>query len=130
VFRQRTRIVAFSNKTLVNLKEVQGNYDSPDLVVLPNLLGRQRVAGGCHGGLPEGNEHPDQDGEGEEEGAALYLHKYWLIKKTIRGDFFGFFLFMSLFNTASSAAPRFHCVGGCWDRTQDCYDFGMNSQTI
>jgi hypothetical protein len=25
---------------------------------------------------------------------------------------------------------RFHCVGGCWDRTQDCYDFGIGSQTL
>ncbi len=25
---------------------------------------------------------------------------------------------------------RFHCVGGCWDRTQDCCDFGIDSQTL
>ncbi len=25
---------------------------------------------------------------------------------------------------------RFHCVGGCWDRTQDCCDFGNGSQTF
>jgi hypothetical protein len=24
---------------------------------------------------------------------------------------------------------RFNCVGGCWDRTQDCCDFGIDSQT-
>ncbi len=35
----------------------------------------------------------------------------------------GIFL-CTVFNTASSAAPHFHCVGGCWDRTQDCCDFG------
>ncbi len=26
------------------------------------------------------------------------------------------------FNTTYSSALRFHCVGGCWDRTQDCCD--------
>jgi hypothetical protein len=32
-----------------------------------------------------------------------------------------------VFNTASSAALRFHCVQGCWwDRTQDCCDFGID----
>ncbi len=25
---------------------------------------------------------------------------------------------------------RFHCVGGCWGRTQDCSDFGICSQTL
>ncbi len=25
---------------------------------------------------------------------------------------------------------RFHCVGGCWDRNQDCCDFGIGSQTF
>jgi hypothetical protein len=25
---------------------------------------------------------------------------------------------------------RFHCVGGCWDRTQDCCDFGIGTQTL
>ncbi len=24
---------------------------------------------------------------------------------------------------------RFHCVGGCWDQTQDCCDFSIDSQT-
>ncbi len=26
--------------------------------------------------------------------------------------------------------PRFHCVGGCWDRTQDCCAYGIVSQTL
>ncbi len=25
---------------------------------------------------------------------------------------------------------RFHCVGGCWDQTQDFCDFGIGSQTL
>jgi hypothetical protein len=25
---------------------------------------------------------------------------------------------------------RFHSVGGCWDRNQDCYKFGIGSQTL
>ncbi len=38
-----------------------------------------------------------------------------------------FFPICTLFNTASSAAPqiRFHCVGGLWDWTQNCFDFGI-----
>jgi hypothetical protein len=41
------------------------------------------------------------------------LAKYFFLKR----DFFGFF--QHLVNTALSAPPlRFHCVGGCWDRTQ------------
>jgi hypothetical protein len=35
-----------------------------------------------------------------------------------------------LFSTVSSAAIRFHCVGGCWDRIQDCCDFAIDSQTL
>ncbi len=47
----------------------------------------------------------------------------------LKGNFFDFH---TLFNTASYAAPppRFHCVGGCWDRTQDCCDFGVGCQTL
>jgi hypothetical protein len=26
--------------------------------------------------------------------------------------------------------PKFHCVGGCWDRTQDSCDYGIGSQTL
>ncbi len=35
-----------------------------------------------------------------------------------------------LFNTGSSAALKFQCVGGCWDRAQDCCDFCIDSQTL
>jgi hypothetical protein len=41
-----------------------------------------------------------------------------------QGYFFDFSL--SLFYTVSSAALRFHCVGGCWDRTQDALTTGLN----
>jgi len=53
-------------------------------VLLPDLLCGERVAGGRHGGLPEGDEHPDENGEGEEESAALYLHMIWIIHKPTR----------------------------------------------
>jgi hypothetical protein len=26
--------------------------------------------------------------------------------------------------------PKFQLVGGCWDRTQECCDFGIGSQTL
>jgi hypothetical protein len=49
-----------------------------------------------------------------------------------KGDFWGFFLFIyRLFNTASSADPSDSAVSGrCWDRAQDCCQFGINSQTF
>jgi hypothetical protein len=41
--------------------------------------------------------------------------------------FLGFFAV--LYSTLLHLPPlRFHCVGGCWDRTHDCYDFGIGSQ--
>jgi hypothetical protein len=39
-----------------------------------------------------------------------------------KGEFFRILLFHLL-------PLRFHCNGGCWDRTQDCCDFGIDSQT-
>jgi hypothetical protein len=44
----------------------------------------------------------------------------------------GFFLDFCyvLYSTLLHLPPlRFRCVGGCWDRTQDCCDFGIGSQT-
>jgi hypothetical protein len=45
----------------------------------------------------------------------------------------GFFYFYVRYTTLLHVPPlRFHCVGGCWDRTQDCCecDFGIDSQTL
>ena len=44
-----------------------------------------------------------------------------------QADFWIFFLYV-LYSTLLHLPPlRFHCVGECWDRTQDCCDFGMGS---
>ncbi len=44
------------------------------------------------------------------------------------GDFLIFFV---LYSTLLNLPPlRFCCVGGCWDRTQECCDFGIGSQTL
>jgi hypothetical protein len=41
------------------------------------------------------------------------------------------FCFFGLNSTLLHLSPlRFHCVGGCWDRTQDCCDFGIGSQPL
>jgi hypothetical protein len=37
----------------------------------------------------------------------------------------GSYFLCTLFNTAS-----FHCVGGCWDRTQDYWNFGIDIQML
>ncbi len=40
-------------------------------------------------------------------------------------------LYIVRYSTLLHLAPlRFHCVGGCWDRTQDCCDFVIDSQTL
>jgi hypothetical protein len=40
-------------------------------------------------------------------------------------------IFFVLYATLFHLPPlRFHCVGGCWDRTQDSCDFGIGSQTL
>ncbi len=41
---------------------------------------------------------------------------FWIFKKC------------TLFNSPSSGALRFRYVGGCWDRTKDCYDIGICSK--
>ncbi len=43
-----------------------------------------------------------------------------IMQVKLKGIFILFFFFCAGFNTALSAALRFHCFGGCWDRTQDC----------
>ncbi len=46
------------------------------------------------------------------------LHLFTLIM--IKGNFFWFFFFYARYSTLLHLPPlRFHCVGGCWDRTQD-----------
>jgi hypothetical protein len=53
-------------------------------------------------------------------------------KNKKQGDFFGFFFFYVLFFSTLLHLPllRLHCVGGGWDRTQDCCDLGIASQTL
>jgi hypothetical protein len=42
-----------------------------------------------------------------------------------------FFIFSVLYSTLLHLPPhRFHCVGGCWDRTQDSCDFGIGCPSI
>ena len=45
----------------------------------------------------------------------------------LRGIFLDFFIFMYVIQHSFICRPfRVHCVGGCWDRTQDCCDFGID----
>jgi hypothetical protein len=48
-----------------------------------------------------------------------------------RGIFLDFFFFNVQYSTLLHLPPlRFHCVGGCWDRTQDSCDYGIGCQTL
>jgi hypothetical protein len=48
-----------------------------------------------------------------------------------RKIYFYFLFFYVRYSTLLHLPPlRFHCVGGCWDPTQDCFDFGIYSQTL
>ncbi len=70
--------------------------------------------------------------------------KFLYFSCLLRGDFYtdrlihyicilGFFrgIFKMLCSTQLLLPPlRFHCVGGCWDWTQDCCDFGIGSHSL
>ncbi len=47
----------------------------------------------------------------------------------INRGIFGFFSIYCISTLLHLPPLRFHCVGGCWDGTQDCCDFGVGSQT-
>jgi hypothetical protein len=53
-------------------------------------------------------------------------------KETIflKGEFFGFYCKVRYSTLLHLPPLRFHCVGGCWDRTEDSCDFGIDSQTL
>jgi hypothetical protein len=47
----------------------------------------------------------------------------------LTGGFLDFF--NALYSTLLHLPPlKFYFVGGCWDRTQDCCDFGIGSETL
>jgi hypothetical protein len=44
---------------------------------------------------------------------------------------FHFYFFRLLYSTLLHLPPlKFHCFGRCWDRTQDCCDFGIGNRTL
>jgi hypothetical protein len=52
------------------------------------------------------------------------------LEKT-QGNIKGFFSFYVRYSTLLHLPPlRFHCARRCWDRTQDCCDFVIDSQTL
>ncbi len=58
----------------------------------------------------------------------------WIKKHTkdILNYYFSFVVFHVLYSTLLHLPPlKFHCARGCWNRTQDCSDFGIgSSQTL
>jgi hypothetical protein len=58
-----------------------------------------------------------------ERGNILIAHRHMNME-------IGFF-FYELYSTLLHLPPLiFHCVRGCWNRTEDCCDFGIGSQPL
>jgi hypothetical protein len=55
--------------------------------------------------------------------------RYKLDSEILTGEFFVFFMYF-IQHLLHLPPRRFHCVGGCWDRIQDCCDVGIVSQTL
>ncbi len=49
--------------------------------------------------------------------------KFFILNRGIFLDFFFYVMYPTLLHLPPH---RFHCVGGCWDQTQDCCDFRFN----
>jgi hypothetical protein len=49
----------------------------------------------------------------------------WVLQ---RGNFWIFYV--CYFTLLHLPLVRFHCVGGCWDRTQDCCNFSIDILTL
>jgi hypothetical protein len=64
--------------------------------------------------------------------SVLYgISAYTVLEGRITGGFLDLFFMYVLYSTLIHMPPlRSHCVGGCCDRTQDCCDFGIGSQTL
>jgi hypothetical protein len=49
----------------------------------------------------------------------------------LREIFLDFYILYVRYSTLLHLPPlRFHCVGGCWDRTQDSCDYDIGCQTL
>ncbi len=52
-------------------------------------------------------------------------------KSFFPGGFFSFFFLVLFYSTLlQGPSQRFYCVGECWDRTWNCCDFSIGSQTL
>ncbi len=51
------------------------------------------------------------------------------VETYLKGDFWIFWIFYIHYSALFHLPPlHFHCVGGCWDRTQACCDIGIDSE--
>jgi hypothetical protein len=53
-----------------------------------------------------------------------------IVKLNKNRAIFWIFLYVVYSTLLRLPALRFHCVGRCWDGTQDCCGFGIESQTL
>jgi hypothetical protein len=77
-------------------------------------------------------EKKDDAAPGTSCVAAIPMHSLHdcpctVINKEIFGIFFVYVLYSTLLHLPHL---RFHCVGRCWDRTQDGCNFGIGSQKL
>ncbi len=93
-----------------------------------------RPIAGHHLALPSGHTPGRDSKAGLKEMEYNMAEKNWEKKQPAKnfekGDFWIFFFLCTVLQYIQHCFIRFPWVGECWDRTQDCCDFGTDSQTV
>ncbi len=90
----------------------------------PDCRGRHAP---CRGSQSCRFRSPPSCGSGVCQATMRFKGKLFVIKRYL----WIFFFFYMRYSTPFHLPPlRFHCVRGCWDRTQDSCDYGIDCQTL
>jgi hypothetical protein len=68
--------------------------------------------------------------ERDMKAKSVQERKWNLFLLIFKGDFSDFSYCVRYSILLHLLPLRFHCVRGCEDRTQDCWDFGIDNQTF
>jgi hypothetical protein len=83
-----------------------------------------------HGIQPDG-QMPSDASIGQADDSFNTFFSEELFKFLLKEEFFWIFSFYVRYSTLLHLPPlRFHCVGGCRDRTWDSCDYGSGYQTL